>query len=157
MQAVIAHGCASYKSSPPNHEPSQTYLVAILEKNPVGGRRLISLLRVQRLPGLEASAENNPEGWQAATIGCLAERSRSRLIVFRGGRDVRPAARDLPQRERRPMVALSRTRWTCFRVTQSQRVVRRNGCRPAERRPKSSSETFSEKARQVPSIRRLRG
>jgi hypothetical protein len=25
-----------YKSSPPNHEPSQAYLVAILEKNPVG-------------------------------------------------------------------------------------------------------------------------
>src|ERR1700738_4701315 len=32
MSAVIAHGCASYKSSPPNHEPSQTYWVAIPPK-----------------------------------------------------------------------------------------------------------------------------
>src|SRR5438874_2314535 len=66
--------------------------------------------------------KRTPDGWRLAR-----NEGGSPLVGSAEARDVRSPARDLPQRERRPMVALSRRRWTCFRLTQSQPVFRWNG------------------------------
>jgi hypothetical protein len=86
-----------------------------------------SLVRLCPQACRRAVPKANPEGCQGARIGCFAERIQVAVDCFRRGRDVRSPARDLPQRERRHMAALSRRRWTCFRPTQSQRVCRRSG------------------------------
>ena len=56
------------------------------------------------------------------------------LIVSAEAKDVQSPARDLPQRERRQMVAVSGRRWTRLRLAQSQRVFRRNGDQNRTRR-----------------------
>src|SRR4030081_2072718 len=91
----------------------------------------------------------------AERIG-VRERIPVAFHCFHGGGDVRPTARDLPQRERRQMVALSRRRWTCFHLTQSQPVFRRNSDQNRARRLSRKRQSGSRASSACPADRHSR-